>query len=314
MLTAIEEIVGDNVAGSPMEEGVRWTNKSTPRIVEELREFGFEVGIDLVRRVLHDEMGLSRRQAFKDEAAKECPYRDEQFQHIARRRAWYERMGWPIISVDTKKKEILGNFFRAGRAWTDGRLRVQDHDFVTSEQRLVPYGVYDVEENEGFFRLAIGADTSKLACDAIRQWWNRRGIWHWLRAKQILLLCDGGGSNGSRSIKFKEELCRAAFSIGRPIEVAHYPPGCSKYNPIEHRLFCHATRALASMPLRTAEIACELLRGTTTALGLTVLAETAKKMYQKGVKATTEFLNTMPVVFNKILPGLNYIAHPWNGL
>jgi Rhodopirellula transposase DDE domain len=187
-------------------------------------------------------------------------------------------------------------------------VRVQDHDFVSAEQRLVPYGVYDVYRNEGFMYLARGADTSELACDAIRRWWQRLGRrQHW-GVSRLLLLCDCGGSNGRRQHRFKEELCYLARDLRCDIQVAHYPPGCSKYNPIEHRLFCHVSRALQAVVLKTIDVAKDFIGRTKTATGLRVVAEIARRMYPKGLKASRDFLDNNPIRFNDFLPELNYTA------
>jgi hypothetical protein len=303
-------VIEHDTAGSPVDEGTRWTNRSATDLAEELQNRGFQIGADALRRILFDEMGLSRRQAFKDEAGCHFPQRDEQFQYIAKLRARYERHDWPILSIDTKKKEILGNFFHPGRAITDGRVIVQDHDFVTSQQRLVPYGVFDTRRNEGFMLLSRGADTSRLACDAIWRWWQRLGKRHYWHAPRLLLLCDCGGSNGNRQHLFKEELCYLATDLECDIQVAHYPPGCSKYNPIEHRMFCHVSRALQAVILKTIEIAREYISRTTTNLGMHVVAEIARRTYEKGIKASRDFLADNPIVFGRFLPELNYTA-PW---
>ena len=175
MQEAIEEAVATRTPGSPVDERIRWTNRSPAEIVSEVVAQGFSVCTDTVRNILTEELGLRRRAAVKDEAACNFQERDAQFRHIAELRNGYERCHWPVISVDTKKKELLGDFFRPGRAYTDGVLHVQDHDFVTSEQRLAPYGVFDTAHNEAFLLLARGADTSELACDAIWGWWQRLG-------------------------------------------------------------------------------------------------------------------------------------------
>ena len=304
----MEAAVADRTAGSPMDEQIRWTNRSPVAIAAEVVEQGFTVCTDTVRRILTEHLGLARRQAVKDEAASAFPQRDEQFEYIADLRRRYQRHGWPVISVDTKKKELLGEFFRPGRAYTDGVLHVQDHDFVTSEKRLVPYGVFDTVRNEALVLLACGSDTSQLACDAIRRWWYRLGCRHYWNAPGILLLCDCGGSNGNRHHRFKEDLCNLAIRLCRRIDVAHYPPGCSKYNPIEHRLFCHLTRSLQSVVLRSLEVARDLIAGTTTAQGLRVVAEIARHTYHKGRKPTANFLQHTPINYDKFLPQLNYTA------
>jgi hypothetical protein len=291
-----------------MDETIRWTNRSPAEIAAEVTDLGFLVCPDTVRRILTEELGLHRRQAVKDEAAAEFPLRDDQFEYIAALRRYYERRDWPVISIDTKKKELLGEFFRPGPAYTDGVMHVQDHDFVASDERLVPYGVYDLAANEGFVLLSRGRDTSQLACDAIEGWWRKCGLPRYWQAPSILVLCDGGGGNSARSHRFKEDLCDLATKLNRHIDVAHYPPGCSKYNPIEHRLFCHLTRSLRSVVLRTIGTARDLLARTTTASGLRVIAEIARRTYKTGRKATAEFLASAPILFDDFLPQLNYTA------
>lgn len=310
MLPAIEAAIAQDTAGSPVDANIRWTNRSLPDLTAQLQHQGFQIEVDTLRRILFNQLGLSCRQAFKDEAVCHFPHRDEQFQHIAQLRAEYGRRGWPILSIDTKKKEILGNFFHPGRAWTDGRLIVEDHDFVTSDQRLVPYGVYDVERNEGLMLLARGADTCQLACDAIWRWWQRLGRREYQWAPQMLVLCDCGGSNGNRQHAFKEELCYLAADLRMDLQVAHYPPGCSKYNPIEHRMFCHVSRALRAVVLKTIEVARRFISKTKTAMGLRMIAEVTCCRYEKGVKASRDFLEKYPIEFDPFLPQLNYTA-PW---
>jgi len=313
LLPAVEAAIAKDTAGSPVDENLRWTNRSAADLAVELQHQGFQIGVDALRRILFEELGLSRRQASKDEAACRFPQRDEQFQHIAQLRAQYERKGWPIISIDTKKKEILGNFFHPGQAWTNGRVCVQDHDFVSSEQRLVPYGVYDVQRNEGLMYLARGADTCRLACDAIWRWWQRLGRREYWLATHMLVLCDCGGSNGNRQHLFKEELCYLAADLQMDLQVAHYPPGCSKYNPIEHRLFCHVSRSLQAVVLKTIEVARDFIARAKTGQGLRVVAEIARRSYEKGLKASRHFLDHNPIHYDSILPTLNYTA-PWLAL
>ena len=301
-------MVEQDTAGSPVNENILWTNRSSADIANDVRNEGFDVSADTIKRILTDELNLSRRAARKDETACSFPQRDAQFQYIAALRRMYEKHDWPIVSIDTKKKEILGDFFHPGQAYTNGRVVVADHDFVTSDERLVPYGVYDVRRNEGLMRLACGADTPELACDTLRSWWRRLGREHYYCAPRLLLLCDCGGSNGYRQHRFKQELCRLAADMLCDIQVAHYPPGCSKYNPIEHRMFCHVTRSLRATVLKTVEIACDLMARTQTAPGLRVVAEIASHIYEKGRKATAEFLAHLPLRFDDFLPQLNYTA------
>ena len=304
----MEAALARDTAGSPVDPDIRWTNRSVPALATELQQQGFEIGPDALRKILFEQLDLSRRQAFKDETACRFPQRVEQFPYLGELRAHYERQGWPILSIDTKKKEILGNFFAPGQAWTDGRVIVQDHDFVTAQQRLVPYGVYDVQRNEGLMLLSRGADTCELACDALWRWWLRMGQRHYAYAPRLLVLCDCGGSNGARQHRFKEELCRLATDLRKDLQVAHYPPGCSKYNPIEHRMFCHVSRALQAVVLKSMQVARQFIARTTTAQGLRVIAEIARRSYVKGIKATRHFLEHNSIQYASFLPQLNYTA------
>jgi hypothetical protein len=312
LIAAVEAAVDDRTAGSPMKDTLRWTNRSPQDIANALGEMGFSVCPDTVRRILTEDLDLHLRQARKEEPAKKYPFRNEQFEYISELRAWCTKHGWPILSLDTKKKESLGNFFRPGAAYTDGILRVLDHDFATlGAGRLVPYGLYDLVRNEGFVLLSYGADTSELACDTVWQWWQKIGRWRWRRADGLLLLCDCGGGNGNRRHRFKEDLKQLAIQLGRTIQVAHYPPGSSKYNPIEHRMFCHVTRALRGVVLSTMDVAKEFISRTRTSTGLRVIVETTEKIYEKARKATRRFLDNMPVVYDTFLPDLNYSVTPY---
>ena len=213
-----------------------------------------------------------------------------------------------MLSIDTKKKEILGNFFHPGRALTDGRVIVQDHDFVSSQQRLVPYGVFDTRRNEGFLLSSRGSDTCRLACDAIWRWWQRLGKRHYQYAPRLLLLCDCGGSNGNRQHLFKEELCYLAADLQCDIQVAHYPPGCSKYNPIEHRLFCHVSRSLQAVVLKTIEIAASIYLPHHDHLGPAHRDRNCPTQLGKEHPSKSRFLDDNPIVFDDFVPELNYSA------
>lgn len=285
-------------AGSPVAPERRWTSCSSYEIAEELQLDGFEVCPNTVRRLLKDELKLGRRQAVKSLTNCDFSQRNHQFQNIAQLRNEYLELGWPVLSIDTKKKELLGDFFRPGQAYANGPPQVNDHDFPSySQGKLVPYGVYDVARNEALMYLSLGADTSEMACDAIRRWWQRCGHKHYAAAGGLLLLCDCGGSNGYRQYVFKEPLSRLARRLELPVRVAHDPPGCSKYNPIEHRLFCHVTRAMQAAVLRTLDVAKQLIASTATATGLSVLVDVlsvlvdvARKAYAAGVKVADSFV------------------------
>jgi hypothetical protein len=309
MVETLREIVEVHTAGSPVEPGRLWTNRSARVLCDELNEAGFSVCPNTVDRLLHDELDLGRRQMVKTLPMGENKDRDAQFQRMTELKAQYFRRGWPVLSVDTKKKELLGNFFRPGTARTDGQVRAFDHDFPSAaDGKVIPYGVYDLATNEGFVLLATGADTAELACDAIRRWWFRLGRSQYADAGGILLLADCGGSNGYRLPLFHERLCGVASRLEIPIRVAHLPPYCSKYNPIDHRLFCHLGRSLRSVICRSMEIVRDALTGTTSSTGLRVVVETARRVYHRGVKASDEFLNHDPIIRDDFLPAFNYTA------
>jgi len=309
MIETLRKIVEVHTAGSPVEPGKLWTNRSARALCGELREAGFAVSANTVDRLLQEALDLGRRQMVKTLAMGENEDRDAQFRRIAQLKARYFRRGWPVLSIDTKKKELLGNFFRRGTARTDGQVRVFDHDFPSAaDGKVIPYGVYDLAANEGFVLLATGADTAELACDAIRRWWFRLGRSRYADAGGILLLADCGGSNGYRLPLFRERLCDVAQRLELPIRVAHLPPYCSKYNPIDHRLFCHLGRSLRGVICRSIEIVRDALAGTTTSKGLRVVVETARRVYRRGIQATDEFLNDEPIIRDHQLPAFNYTA------
>ncbi len=298
-----------HTAGSAVEPGCLWTNRSPEALAEELSREGFSVCANTIRRLLREELGLGRRQASKDLPLGEHCSRDEQFQRIDVLRHHYLGQGWPVVSIDTKKKEPLGDFFRAGRAWTDGRVRALDHDFQSAGHgKVIPYGVYDLAANEGFVLLAGGADTGELACDGLERWWHRLGRRRYQGAPQLLVLADSGGSNGYRVPLFRHGLCGLARRLNLSIRVAHLPPYCSKYNPIDHRLFCHLARAIRGLLCRSVEILRDALARTTTPTGLRVVVEIARRIYRSGKKAPAQFLANESIVRDLYLPAFNYTA------
>jgi hypothetical protein len=280
-------------------------------LAEELVQQGYGVDRKTVRRILKEELQLGHRQIAKTLSLGESADRDTQFRIMQRHRAWFLEHGYPVLSIDTKKKESLGNFHRRGPAWTDADVRAWDHDFPSySWGKVIPFGVYDVGRNEALMYLAQGFDTGELAVDAIRRWWFRMGVHNYPAKGPILLLADCGGSNGYRVPLFREQLQLLANRINRIIRVSHIPPYCSKYNPIDHRLFCHVTRSLQAILLRSIEVVRDAIAGTTTRPGLRVVTELARKLYRKGVKASPEYLADETVIRDHELPQYNYIFLP----
>lgn len=311
LVEALREIVKVHTAGSPVEPGQLWTNRSPSELADELSTAGFSVCPNTVAGLLREELQLSRRSAAKTVSLGESADRNAQFEQIAKLLKKFLGKGWPVISIDTKKKELLGDFFRPGQAFTNGQVRAFDHDFPSAaDGKVIPYGVYDLAENEGFMYLATGADTGELACDAIRRWWFRRGRWLYDQPEELLVLADCGGSNGYRVSLFRERLCEVATRLAILIRVAHLPPYCSKYNPIDHRLFCHLTRSLKGVLCRSIEIVRDAFARTVTSTGLKVTVELARRTYQAGVKATQTFRDNVPILRDNYLPKFNYVAPP----
>ncbi len=306
------EVMGECIAGDPMKDDVIWTNLTQQEIADSLEEMGTPVSTEVVRQLL-DEFDFSKRKAQKNIAMGSCPFRNEQFEYISELKAEYLQAGEPVISMDTKKKEMLGNFFRSGQLYTNGVLRTLDHDFAShSDGMVIPHGLYDLRRNVGHITLGRSHDTSEFACDSLFTWWRRYGQRAYPDATEMLLLCDCGGSNNYRHHIFKEDLQRLVNRIDMPIRIAHYPPYCSKYNPIEHRLFPHITRACQGIVFRTLDIVKRFIRTTCTRTGLRVTLNVLAKEYHTKRKATLEFMQEYPILFDEYLSELNYTAVPCN--
>lgn len=304
-------VLRDHTAGDPMDEAVRWTNLSLGEIVTALRkDHGIRVSKWVVRQLLKKH-NYRRRKAQKKRTMKQVAHRDEQFENIARLRAEYEAAGNPAVSMDAKKKEFLGNFYRDGHLYTLEELQTYDHDFKSfAEGIIIPHSIYDLGQNIGYIQLGTSHDTSKFACDSLRHWWYTYGRKHYPHATSILVLCDGGGSNNARHFIFKQDLQELADEIGVEIRIAHYPPYCSKYNPIEHRLFPHVTRACQGVVFTSVELVKELMEKTHTKTGLKVFVQIIDKVYQTGRKVAADFKEKMRIVFDEFLPRWNYRAIP----
>jgi hypothetical protein len=308
---AFLEVVKDYTAGDPMNEQVLWTNLPPREIADRLAEaHGIRVGVKVIRKLLKKH-NYRRRKAQKKQTMKEVPNKEEQFENIARLKAEYRAAGNPILSMDTKKKECLGNFYREGQLYTLRELATYDHDFNSfAEGIVIPYGIYDLGQNRGYLTLGTSKDTSEFACDCLRNWWYTQGQYYDPYPTSILGLCDCGGSNGSRAYIFKEDLQKLVDEIGVGIRIAHYPPYNSKYNPIEHRLFPHVTRACQGVIFKSLDLVKTLMEKTTTRKGLDVTVHLLEKVYQTGRKVAEDFKETMRIIFDEYLPKWNYTAVP----
>jgi hypothetical protein len=303
-------VLQDHTAGDPMRQEVQWTDLTDERIAEHLAEAGTPVSVPVVKQLL-DGHGYVTRKAQKSKAMGGHADRNRQFENIARIKREYLASDDPILSMDTKKRELIGNFYRAGHLKTQGVIEAFDHDFPSFAKGVViPHGLYDVKHNDGHVNLGTSHDTGEFACDSIEQWWEEKGRAFYPRANSILLLCDGGGSNGASQYLFKEDLQGLVDRLGIEIRVAHYPPYCSKYNPIEHRLFPHLTRACQGVIFESVGLVKELMEKASTSTGLRVTVDILDKVYQTGRKYAEGFKENMKMVFDEILPRWNYRAVP----
>lgn len=305
------DVLKDYTAGDPMQDDVLWTNLTPKEIASRLSEsHGLHVSVTVIRQLLHKH-NYRRRKAQKKQTMKAVQDKNAQFENIARLKAEYQAAGNPIISFDTKKKEMLGNYYRPGCLYTHQEVHTYDHDFSSfADGVVIPHGIYDIYENSGYINLGISRDTSEFACDSIRNWWYCEGVYRYFDATSILALCDGGGSNSARHHIFKEDLQKLVNDIGIEIRIAHYPPYNSKYNPIEHRLFPHVTRACQGVVLKSVELVKELMEKTKTSKGLRVTVDVIDKVYQAGRKASSDFKENMSIKFDQFLPKWNYTVIP----
>ena len=309
---AFLNVIKTNTAGDPMNQDILWTNLSQVKISELLAEkHNIFISTKIVRQLLEGHK-FHRRKAQKKQTRKTVQNRNVQFENIAGLITEYTLTGDPIFSMDTKKKEFLG-LFRNGHLYTKRTIIVPDHDFPSySDGIIIPHSLWDVKRNKGYISIGTNKDTSEFACNSIKNWWYNYGIKDYPDSKRILLLCDGGGSNSSRSHIFKQDIQQLADETGLEIRIAHYPPYTSKYNPIEHRMFPHVTRACEGVIFNNYNHVKELMEKTETKTGLSVTVEINTKEYNTGRKADKEFIENNRIVFDEYLPQWNYRAIPVN--
>jgi len=299
LLEALDELVGPETRGNPMSR-LRWTQKSSTKLAAELVSQGFDVSSRTVLRLLH-RLGYSLQANAKVNEGAQHPDRDAQFHYLNDEAASFIEANQPVISVDTKKKELIGNYANGGEEWqpVGEPEEVNDHDFADRAlgefAKAIPYGIYDVANNEGWVSVGDVADTSEFAVEAIRRWWNSLGKERFPDATRLLITADAGGSNGYRVRAWKVELAKLAEETGLEITVSHYPPGTSKWNRIEHRMFSFITMNWRGRPLTSVRTIIELISATTTTTGLTIRADYDANWYPKGVAVTDAELAALPL-------------------
>lgn len=292
--TDLQRLVESTTRGDPTSP-LLWTCKSTRRLADELTRLGHSVSHMSVARMLKA-MDYSLQGARKTKEGADHPDRNAQFEHINRQVRGFQRRGQPVISVDTKKKELVGDFKNGGREWRPKGApeQVRVHDFRDPELGIaIPYGVYDLARNEGWVSIGIDHDTAEFAVTTIRRWWRQMGSRVYPKARELLITADGGGSNSSRSRLWKVCLQQLTDELGLRIRVCHFPPGTSKWNKIEHRMFCHITENWRSRSLVSLAVTVKLIGHTKTREGLRIRAALDKKKYEKGIKVSDEELTAV---------------------
>ena len=311
ILGALERLIEPGTRGDP-ESPLRWTCKSTRTLAGELTRQKHPISHEKVAQLLRAE-DYSLQSNRKLEEGEDHPDRDAQFRHINTEVKRALASGLPVISVDTKKKELLGNYDNPGQQWlpTQQPITVKDHDFPSPEvPRAYPYGVYDLARNTGFVNVGTDHDTGAFAVASIRGWWRHEGRSLYAHASQLLITADGGGSNGSRLRLWKVELQKLADETGLSISVCHFPPGTSKWNKVEHRLFSFISSNWRGQPLRDYETIVRLIAHTTTAKGLQVRCRLDRRKYPTGRKVTKEEFERVNLERNRFHGDWNYIIHP----
>lgn len=309
---AIDRLVDPESYGNPMNP-LRWTTKSLRTLQRELSAEGFTVGYDKVGDLLR-ELGFSLQQNQKmKQVGEESPDRNAQFEHINSTAKHYMECGNPVISIDCKKKENIGNFKNGGAEYRPIKdpIKVLDHDFpLPGLGKAAPYGIYDITNNEGFVNVGISSDTAQFAVNSMRMWWMQMGKDRYPNATALYITADGGGSNGSRCKLFKVELQKLANEIKIPIEISHFPPGTSKWNKVEHRLFSQISKNWRGKPLETLETIVNLIASTTTVTGLKVMCTVDTNIYERGIKVSDEELEGINILRNEFCGNWNYTIHP----
>jgi hypothetical protein len=307
---ALDPLIEPTTRGDP-ESPLRWTCKSTRQLAAELGRQGFSVSHEKVAQMLR-ERGYSLQANRKVDEGGDHPDRDAQFRHINAAAAAFDASGDPVISVDAKKKELVGNYKNAGREWfPEGEApAVKVYDFIDDLGKVTPYGVYDVARNEAWVSVGTDHDTAEFAVEGIRGWWVTMGQVAYPRATRILITADGGGSNGSRNRLFKVELQKLASETGLEIHVCHFPPGTSKWNKIEHRLFSRISQNWRGRPLVDHDVVVSLIAATTSTTGLRVLAEIDPNAYEVGRKISVREMERLHLQRDEFHGEWNYVLRP----
>lgn len=311
LLSDLESLLEPMTLGDP-ESPIKWTNKSVVKLAAALKEGGHSISPKSVYNLL-ESLGYSLQSNRKTRDGSSHEDRDDQFLHISNQVKYFQSYNEPVISVDTKKKELIGNFKNPGTEWCDSEqpVEVRMHDFVDPNGgKAIPYGIYDLTLNKGWVNVGVDHDTAEFAVESIRHWWYSMGNIVYPKSEHLMITADAGGSNSYRSRLWKLKLQELATEIGKNIHVCHFPPGTSKWNKIEHRLFCHITTNWRGRPLTSLQVVINLIGNTTTTQGLVVEARLDENLYPTGIKVTDKELDGIAIERNSFHGEWNYIIKP----
>jgi hypothetical protein len=311
ILVDLENIIDSSTRGDPMSP-LLWSSKSTLKITMELKKMGHQISQPTVYKFL-DFLGYSMQSNRKTKEGSNHPDRNEQFHYISKKVLDFQSRNQPVISVDAKKKEAIGEFKNNGQEWRKKGEPIETnmHDFPDKQLgKVTPYGVYDIAKNKGWVSVGISSNTAEFAVASIRNWWNEMGKQVYQNASELLITADGGGSNGNHVGLWKKELRKLADELNLEINVCHFPPGTSKWNKIEHRMFCHITENWRGRPLISRAVVVSLIGHTTTRNGLKIKAKLDTHEYKKGIKVTKKELKTLEIIGDSFHGEWNYKIRP----
>jgi DDE family transposase len=309
-VSALTELLRDSTAGDPI-TGLKWTRKTLIKLSEELEQQGFPIGPDTVKRLLL-EMGYVLRVNRKRLTKNQDPDRDRQMRYLTRKRRAFLKVGKPVISVDAKQRELIGNFKQNGHNWRQQPLDVLESDYPSEADGIaIPYGIYDLAKNEGTIIIGLSHQTPEFAVAAIRKWWLKIGQHRYPKQDELLIEADCDGGNGNRCWLWKFGLQQLADEFKLSITVTHLPTGASKWNPIEHRCFCFVSGNWAGRPLTSYETMLKFIRTTKTQEGFLCRAYIDKKTYETGLKISREQIAQINFKPHRVLPKWNYTIEPW---
>jgi hypothetical protein len=306
----LKKLLDDHTGGNPM-KARKFVRRSLRHLAKDLQRCGHQASHVTVGALLRNE-NYTPKANRKRYASTRHPDRDRQFRYIAKHKKAFLQAGLPVISIDTKKKELIGNFKQHGRTWCQQAEAVHTHDFKTdAEAQAVPFGVYLLNHNRGYVRVGLSANTAEFAVDTVATWWQTQGQRDFPHAQEVLILADSGGSNGCRPRLWKVRLqTRLADRFGLTVTVCHYPTGASHYNPVEHRLFGPISVNWAGQPLRSLALLLACIRGTQTETGLHVTAQLNRKLYKTKIKVSDQEMDAVNLKRHKVCPKWNYTIKP----